>query len=39
MALPDYYALVGLQTMMEREEGYDRAAAAVVTKPVARSDA
>ena len=27
MALPDYYALVGLQTMMEREESYDRAAA------------
>jgi len=34
MALPDYYALVGLQTMMEREESYDRAAA-VVAKPVA----
>ena len=28
MALPDYYALVGLQAMMEREESYDRAAAA-----------
>jgi 2,3-dimethylmalate lyase len=26
MPLPDYYALVGLQAMMEREESYDRAA-------------
>jgi 2-methylisocitrate lyase-like PEP mutase family enzyme len=27
MSLPDYYALVGLQAMMEREESCDRAAA------------
>jgi len=27
MALPDYYALVGLQRMIEREESYDRAGA------------
>jgi len=27
MPLPDYYALVGLQAMMAREESYDRAAA------------
>ena len=34
MPLPDYYALVGLKAMMEREESYDRAAA-VLAKPVA----
>jgi len=34
MSLPDYYALVGLQAMMDREESYDRAAA-VLAKPIA----
>jgi 2,3-dimethylmalate lyase len=30
MSLPDYYGLVGLQAMMEREESCDRAAALLV---------
>jgi 2,3-dimethylmalate lyase len=34
MALPDYYALVGLPAMLAREESYDRAAA-LLTKPIA----
>jgi hypothetical protein len=34
MPLPDYYALVGLQAMMEREESYDRAAS-VLAGPIA----
>jgi methylisocitrate lyase len=35
LALPDYYALVGLQAMMQREESYDRAAAELAGKRVA----
>jgi methylisocitrate lyase len=35
LALPDYYALVGLQAMMQREESYDRAAADLAGKRVA----
>lgn len=35
LPLPDYYALTGLQAMNQREESYDRAAAALVSKRVA----
>jgi 2-methylisocitrate lyase-like PEP mutase family enzyme len=35
MSLPDYYALVGLQDTLGREESYDRAAAALAAKRVA----
>jgi len=36
MALPDYYALVGLQRMIEREESYDRAGAVTAKSVVAQ---
>jgi methylisocitrate lyase len=35
MPLEEYYALVGLNEQVAREEGYDRAAAAVVAKRAA----
>jgi 2,3-dimethylmalate lyase len=35
MPLPDYYALVGLDAQLKREEGYDRAAAALMAKRAA----
>jgi 2,3-dimethylmalate lyase len=35
MTLEEYYELVGLKEQAGREEGYDRAAAAVVAKPAA----
>ncbi len=35
MSLPDYYDLVGLKAMLEREEAYDRAAAGIAAKRVA----
>jgi methylisocitrate lyase len=35
MPLPEYYALVGLEQQHEREQGYERAAAAVVNKRAA----
>lgn len=35
MSLPDYYDLVGLQAMLKREEGYDRAAEAIAGKDAA----
>jgi len=33
MALPDYYELIGLKHQLAREEAYDRAAAALASKP------
>ena len=35
MPLPDYYELIGLKPQLEREETYDRAAAALVSKRAA----
>ena len=35
MPLPDYYELIGLKPQLEREEAYDRAAAALVSKRAA----
>jgi hypothetical protein len=35
MALPDYYELIGLKAQLAREEAYDRAAAALVSKRAA----
>jgi methylisocitrate lyase len=35
MPLPDYYELIGLKAQLEREESYDRAAAALVDKRAA----
>jgi 2,3-dimethylmalate lyase len=35
MPLTDYYALVGLEAQREREEGYERAAEALMRKPAA----
>ncbi len=39
MALEDYYELVGLKEQAAREEGYDRAAAAVAAKRAAKQNA
>jgi hypothetical protein len=33
--LPDYYELIGLKAQLGREEAYDRAAAALVSKRAA----
>jgi 2-methylisocitrate lyase-like PEP mutase family enzyme len=33
--LPDYYELIGLKTQLAREESYDRAAAALMSKRAA----
>jgi hypothetical protein len=35
MQLPDYYELIGLKEQLAREEAYDRAAAALVSKRAA----
>jgi methylisocitrate lyase len=35
MPLPDYYELIGLKAQLEREESYDRAAAALASKRAA----
>jgi len=35
MPLPDYYELIGLKAQLDREEAYDRAAAALVSKRAA----
>jgi len=35
MPLPDYYELIGLKPQLEREQAYDRAAAALVSKRAA----
>ena len=35
MPLPDYYELIGLEAQLAREESYDKAAAALVSKRAA----
>jgi len=36
MPLPDYYELIGLKAQLEREESYDRAAAALASRRAAQ---